>query len=919
MAVIESWVRCDLKKPVQVQMLGGNLFSMDNQGNKIGVEVFDNGATASLSGTVSGNVIRADGATVAVSGTLSGNKAYIVLPQAAYAVPGIITIVIKLTSSSVITTLAAVTGIVYRSSTDTAVDPGTIIPSIETLIAEIDAAVASIPADYSALWTRLAPAFSTEKGYSAGQYVTYNSRLYRFTSQHTAGSWNANHVVSLNIGEELGNIRGITRSIAVPIPLNIGSHYKTNGTSVTMSGGVPQRESTSLGFSGAYFACNANDVFTISGTGGDEARLWAFIASDGTVLRKSVTNNTLDKKIIIAPPGSAFIIVNTSNILNSYKGFVADQSYKNVQNPINLFMPDLFCGSSESYVSNPVITDTGAILTATEGELKYATVAKKLKPNASYVFYSSKITTSGSGFIRVRESSDGGKTYPTGNDTILMSSEAVDNTEYRTEFTTTTGDCRFLFYITGSSGGTGNVEFYNLMLVEKGKDIGHFVPYVTARDDELRAISGKIRNITRDDIIQGSYNRDGSVSTNAIRIRLRDFIPVSSGDIIHFEPGTTTTGILCAFVNERMYIKETSWAYNGTSITVPFSSQLMILYRKSSGNLSITPADYDANTFIEYTDKKRSSDILFRCNYCESIPVAASSSSPYPMDYDDFIALYESIRNRVTTLYSDYSDLIPKPLTVTRTALQTLTSGNVVYQYTFTPAYPKKTVFILSGIHGDEYQSQFGLYFIMRMLFAETYAYPELDKIRNNVKFVVIPCANPDGFEANTRNNADGINILDCFSPSYSGEIPKEFVAITTVAAETTFDYFIDMHTDPYAPTNGCFGYSMTTQAFENNFNTLYEITNTFRDIVKREYNYETGYKINGEYAVVGRLLGGGSVGYMYRNYEKLGCLVEIGTNEKAGSALSFAPKGSSEIMMMAVDWFTNVIMRMYKNVFGEE
>ena len=123
MAVIESWVRCDLKKPVQVQMMGGNLFSMDNQGNKIGVEVFDNGEAATIGGTVSGNVIRADGATVAVTGTLSGNKAYIVLPQAAYAVPGFITIVIKLTTSSVITTLGAFVGTVYRTRTDALITP----------------------------------------------------------------------------------------------------------------------------------------------------------------------------------------------------------------------------------------------------------------------------------------------------------------------------------------------------------------------------------------------------------------------------------------------------------------------------------------------------------------------------------------------------------------------------------------------------------------------------------------------------------------------------------------------------------------------------------------------------------------------------------------------------------------------------
>lgn len=237
MAVIESWVRCDLKKPVQVQMLGGNLFSMDNQGNKIGVEVFDNGETATISGSVSGSVIRSDGSTVAVSGTLSGNKASIVLPQAAYAVPGFITIVIKLTASSVITTLAAVTGIVYRSSTDTVIDPGTIIPSIETLIAEIDAAVASIPADYSSLWTSLAPAFNASKtgGYKPGEYVTYDGKLWRFTSAHS-GNWNASHATQVAIGSDLEKYFAPYYSDLTNIPDNSDlNSYTTPGNYVILN------------------------------------------------------------------------------------------------------------------------------------------------------------------------------------------------------------------------------------------------------------------------------------------------------------------------------------------------------------------------------------------------------------------------------------------------------------------------------------------------------------------------------------------------------------------------------------------------------------------------------------------------------------------------------------------------------------
>ena len=201
MAVIETWFNQDLKNAVKVQYLDGNVFSADNGGNRVGVNVFDNGSAASLSGSVSANVIRADGATIAVSGTLSGNSAYVDLPQAAYAVPGVISIVIKLTTGSVITTLCAVVANVYQSVTDSAVDPGTIIPSIQTLIAEIEAAVASIPADYSSLWASLAPNFSNTVNYAIGEYVTYNGGLYRFIAAHSAGTWSSADVVSITLGE----------------------------------------------------------------------------------------------------------------------------------------------------------------------------------------------------------------------------------------------------------------------------------------------------------------------------------------------------------------------------------------------------------------------------------------------------------------------------------------------------------------------------------------------------------------------------------------------------------------------------------------------------------------------------------------------------------------------------------------------
>lgn len=133
MAVFETWLKNDLKKPVKVKQLEGNLFSADNGGNLIGVEVMNNGQAASLSGGVIGYIIRADGKTVVINGSLSGNRATITLPASAYVVVGQISIAIKVGT----TTVGACTGYVYRTTTDTIVDPGTVVPSLAELLAKI--------------------------------------------------------------------------------------------------------------------------------------------------------------------------------------------------------------------------------------------------------------------------------------------------------------------------------------------------------------------------------------------------------------------------------------------------------------------------------------------------------------------------------------------------------------------------------------------------------------------------------------------------------------------------------------------------------------------------------------------------------------------------------------------------------------
>ena len=209
MAVVNVNLSCELQKPVKVQYLDGNLFSQDSQGNVINVSVLENGEPASIFGTVTADIIRADGGTVAATGgTISGNVASITLPAAAYAIPGAVSIVVKLTDSGVITTIAAVVANIYQSSTDTTIDPGTIIPSVTALISAIETAVASIPADYSSLWTSLAPAFNASRsgGYKVGEFCTNDGTVYICTVDHT-GSWNASHFAATNLGDQINALK----------------------------------------------------------------------------------------------------------------------------------------------------------------------------------------------------------------------------------------------------------------------------------------------------------------------------------------------------------------------------------------------------------------------------------------------------------------------------------------------------------------------------------------------------------------------------------------------------------------------------------------------------------------------------------------------------------------------------------------
>lgn len=193
------------------QMYLGNAYA-----NRVGAIVTDHEENVALGGSCAGTAVLADGSTVALTGTVSGNEIYCDLPSGAYAVNGPIEVFITWVSGENKTTLLAGFGNVRRTETGAYIDPGTIISDVAALIESINTAVASIPADYSALLAAVAPTFdpASATGYAAGTYVWYSGVLYRFTADHAAGTaWSGTDAAPVTVGGEIHGLKSALNSL----------------------------------------------------------------------------------------------------------------------------------------------------------------------------------------------------------------------------------------------------------------------------------------------------------------------------------------------------------------------------------------------------------------------------------------------------------------------------------------------------------------------------------------------------------------------------------------------------------------------------------------------------------------------------------------------------------------------------------
>lgn len=317
---------------VIIEDLCGMAFQAESGGHTFAISgVDDTGAVVPLSGTVAGVFRRPDNADIALTGAASGGVASVTLTDDCYAVPGRFWLTIYTTSDGQKTAVYAAVGTV--AATNGGAVAGDTPQDVVDLINAIEAAVATIPADYTDLMAAIAPTYSPSGLYPVGFYVWHDGNLHKcIVPITTAETWTAAHWTAAVLGDDVSNIKNALKK-------NGGAYekieYPLKDRAITTSQAVGSTVSLTpyeaLGYYLATIECSEGDVFQITGDGGYSPRLWAFIDADNKMLANADSLVSVTDLVIIAPENAAKLILNNQNPNDTYKGASLGKRINNLE------------------------------------------------------------------------------------------------------------------------------------------------------------------------------------------------------------------------------------------------------------------------------------------------------------------------------------------------------------------------------------------------------------------------------------------------------------------------------------------------------------------------------------------------------------------------------------------------------------
>lgn len=151
-------VDVDIGKSLLRTYAGIILNTGDCKANRFGANIIRAGEPVDISRcAVVAYFMRPNTETVLITGVVEGNTAYVDLPAACYTQEGTFSLALKVSSTDITQTVRVIDGCIRLTHTDTVIDPGDVIPSLDELFAKIaDMEAATAEATASAADARAA-------------------------------------------------------------------------------------------------------------------------------------------------------------------------------------------------------------------------------------------------------------------------------------------------------------------------------------------------------------------------------------------------------------------------------------------------------------------------------------------------------------------------------------------------------------------------------------------------------------------------------------------------------------------------------------------------------------------------------------------------------------------------------------------
>ena len=211
----------------------------------------------------------------------------------------------------------------------------------------------------------IAPLFDTAKAYAVGDCVIKDAKLYRFTSAHESGEWNASQVEEITVGDEINNLRAnlAYRYNAIG---ETNSGYYIYGNSDSSSKGRLRKSQTM--YITDYIPVYEGMKILVNGSvGGNAALLFAYDSSHlpiDNIIWDGSGNHTYKNRLVTIDEGvsyvrASFFLSANNSITTDLEGINYINEHKKVpENAVKLYTDDMIVGvfrdKQDSTVLEPV-------------------------------------------------------------------------------------------------------------------------------------------------------------------------------------------------------------------------------------------------------------------------------------------------------------------------------------------------------------------------------------------------------------------------------------------------------------------------------------------------------------------------------------------------------------------------------------